>query len=125
MAKEQINTGMAHNMLSAGTKVIGTITTTTDIRIDCEIDGDLECEGKVIIGTLGHLKGTIICANADIMGTIDGKMEVTDTLTLKSTAKVYGDIKTKTLSIEPKAIFTGTCVMGDAQPQQNDKKQNP
>ena len=37
---------------------------------------------------------------------------VSDLLSLKSTAKVQGDIVTKKLAIEPGATFTGSCSMG-------------
>ena len=33
-------------------------------------------------------------------------------LSLKETARVVGEIKIKTLMIEPNALFTGTCDMG-------------
>ena len=69
------------------------------------------CKGKVVIGTNGNLIGNLTCTNAEIMGTTEGTINVSEMLSLKSTAKVKGDIKTKTLMIEPKAIFCGTCDM--------------
>ena len=34
MAKEAVNSGIGHNIIAQGTKIVGTITTTSDIRID-------------------------------------------------------------------------------------------
>ena len=48
------------------------------------------------------------------MGSINGKMVVSGTLSLKATSKIWGQIKTKILSIEPEAQFTGSCEMGNA-----------
>jgi cytoskeletal protein CcmA (bactofilin family) len=45
------------------------------------------------------------------MGHVNGKIVVSELLSLKETAKIVGEIKTKTLMIEPKAIFSGTCDM--------------
>ena len=114
MAKEVI--GSEHNSLAFGTKVTGDIFAETDFRLDGVIEGSIECKGKVIIGAKGVLVGTLTCANAEIMGNVKGTLHITDTLSLKSTAKVEGDIDTKILSIEPQAVFSGTCDMSKFAP---------
>lgn len=114
MGKESAHTGIGHNIIAQGTKIVGTITTNSDIRIDGELEGDLSCKGKVVVGQQGNIKGNVDCANAEIMGNINGKMNVSGTLSLKSTSRIWGQIKTKILSIEPEAQFTGSCEMGNA-----------
>ena len=114
MAKEVVHTGIGHNIIAQGTKIVGTITTNSDIRIDGELEGDLVCKGKIVVGQQGNIKGNVDCANAEVMGNINGKMTVTGTLSLKATSKIWGQIKTKILSIEPEAPFTGSCEMGNA-----------
>lgn len=114
MGKEVVHTGIGHNIIAQGTKIVGTITTNSDIRIDGELEGDLVCKGKIVIGQQGNIKGNVECANAEVMGNINGKMIVSGTLSLKSTSKIWGQIKTKILSIEPEAQFTGSCEMGNA-----------
>ena len=80
------------------------------------------CKGKVIIGAKGIMNGSLTCANAEIHGTLKGKILVSDTLLLKSTSKLDGEIKTKILSIEPNAIFTGSCDMDMKVQNQNSTK---
>ncbi|MCQ2209542.1 MAG: polymer-forming cytoskeletal protein [Paludibacteraceae bacterium] len=109
MSKEII--GNEHNTLAFGTKVNGDIYAETDFRLDGTIEGTVECKGKVIIGEKGVMIGTLSCSNAEILGTVKGTLHIADTLSLKSTAKVEGDIDTKILSIEPQALFTGSCDM--------------
>lgn len=113
MGKETPNMGITHNIIAQGTKIVGTIDTTNDIRIDGTLDGNLTCKGKVVIGQQGFIKGNITCSNAEINGAIDGEIQISDTLTLKSTSKMTGHIKTKILCIEPEAQFSGTCEMGN------------
>jgi len=36
---------------------------------------------------------------------------VTETLSLRSTAVIKGEVKTKVLMVEPNAVFNGTCSM--------------
>ena len=114
MVKEVVHTGIGHNIIAQGTKIVGTITTNSDIRIDGELEGDLVCKGKIVVGQQGNIKGNVDCANAEVMGNINGKMIVNGTLSLKATSKIWGQIKTKILSIEPEAQFTGSCEMGNA-----------
>jgi cytoskeletal protein CcmA (bactofilin family) len=99
--------------LTSGSKVVGTITADSDFRIDGHVEGDLTCKGKVVVGQKGYIKGTIDCMNAEIYGTVDGKMTVSETLTLRQTAVITGEINIGTLIIEPNAAFNGTCVMNN------------
>lgn len=114
MAKESTNnTGVAHNALAFGSILKGNIVCDSDFRVDGKVEGKIECSGRVVIGPKGSLVGDVICANADIMGSLNGNIVVADTLSLKSNSKVTGDIKTKILIIEPSAIFSGSCDMDD------------
>lgn len=99
------------NMIGPGTKIIGNIETNGDIRIDGNIEGNIISKGKVVIGANGLVKGEIQCANAELSGSLDGKIFVTDLLSLKSTSKITGEMKVGKLSIEPGALFTGNCSM--------------
>ena len=114
IGKEVTTTGTEHNTLAYGTKVVGDIQAENDFRLDGFVEGTIVCKGKIIVGTKGVMSGTMTCSNADIMGTVKGKLVISDTLSLKSTAKVEGEITTKTLSIEPNATFTGTCDMSSS-----------
>jgi cytoskeletal protein CcmA (bactofilin family) len=104
------------NMIGPGTKIIGNIETNGDIRIDGNIEGNINSKGKVVVGNNGFVKGEIICNNAEISGSLNGKMSVTELLSLKASSKVNGDIKSGKLSIEPGALFSGTCSMGNNSP---------
>ena len=47
-----------------------------------------------------------------VYGKIHGNVTATDRIDLKASAEVVGDIKAKTLSIEPGAIFVGKSTVG-------------
>jgi cytoskeletal protein CcmA (bactofilin family) len=116
MAKEVVaNTGAMYNALTNGSKIVGKIFADSDFRIDGEVVGDIVCKGKVVIGQKGFLKGTIQCISAEVVGTVEGNIIVTEVLSLRSTAFITGDVKTKVLMVEPNAIFNGTCSMRDAE----------
>lgn len=102
----------ASNRIIAGTVIEGNIQSEGHIRIDGTLTGTLTCKGKIVIGPTGRVEGEIKCQNAEIEGTIKANISVSELLSLKSTAKLSGDIYTNKLSIEPGASFTGTCSMG-------------
>lgn len=113
MAKiEQESGSNTLNIIGTGTLIKGEILCDGDIRIDGGLNGNLTTKGKVVVGTSGNVNGEINCKNSDISGKVDGKIKVSELLSLKATAKISGDIITNKLAIEPNAIFTGTCNMG-------------
>ena len=111
MANTTQQSGTLYNALTAGSKIIGTIIADSDIRIDGRVEGEMQCSGKVVIGEKGSVKGNISCQNAEIMGVLDGKISVNQTLALRASGKIDGEVKTQTLIVEPKALFNGTCSM--------------
>lgn len=123
MANEK-QSGSMFNALTAGSKIVGNITADSDFRIDGTVEGDLHCSGKVVIGEAGKIKGTVTCANAEILGLMEGKIICHQQLNLRASGKIQGEAQTKTLIVEPGAIFNGTCSMGDSSktPQNDPKK---
>ena len=105
--------GMLFNALTAGSKIVGTITADSDYRIDGLIEGDLNCTGKVVIGEAGRIKGTLVCQNAEILGIMEGKVTCHQQLSLRASGKIQGEVQTKVLIVEPGAIFNGTCSMSE------------
>jgi cytoskeletal protein CcmA (bactofilin family) len=100
------------NMIGVGTTIEGSISSNENIRFDGNLLGNLNTKGKVFIGQTGKVTGEIRCKNCEIEGVVDGKVVVDELLSLRSVSKLYGEIKTGKLAIEPGATFTGKCDMG-------------
>lgn len=113
MAKETSNAtnGAMYNALTLGTKITGKIEAEGDFRVDGEVEGDIICNGKVLIGQKAVINGTITCANAEIAGTVKGTINVSELLSLHATSIVLGEINTKIFVVQPNATFNGTCSM--------------
>ena len=111
MANEK-QSGLMFNALTAGSKIVGNIAADSDFRIDGLIEGELKCTGKVVIGESGKVKGTIICQQAEILGQMEGKVTCHQQLSLRSSGHIEGEVATKTLIVEPGAVFNGSCSMG-------------
>ena len=100
------------NTIGTGTVITGDVRSNGDIRVDGTLKGSVSTEGKVVLGKDGVIEGDVICKTADISGVLKAKITVSQLLSLKTTAKLQGDIITGKLSIEPGASFTGSCSMG-------------
>jgi cytoskeletal protein CcmA (bactofilin family) len=100
------------NLIGNGTKIIGDINSNGDVRIDGHLTGNINISGKFVLGPNGVVEGNIQSNNADLSGEVKGKVVIGEMLSLKSTARINGDILTGKLAIEPGAVFNGTCNMG-------------
>jgi len=113
MAKFNETDNTTINLISIGTEITGDIKSNGDIRIDGSLKGNLNTKGKVVIGPTGKVNGEVICKNSEVSGFLEGKITVGQLLNLKAASKILGDIATSKLSIEPGAIFSGTCKMSN------------
>ena len=99
------------NRVVEGTIIKGDIISQADFRLDGELIGNFNSQGKIVVGPTGSVTGDVNCKNADIEGKFDGKLEVEDLLTVKSKAHVTGEVQVGKLAVEPGAVFTATCTM--------------
>ncbi|TAH20830.1 MAG: polymer-forming cytoskeletal protein [Cytophagales bacterium] len=101
------------NMIGKGTLITGDLETAGNLRIDGKLKGNIHSKAKVALGAGSLVDGNIYSQNADIEGEVTGILEIADTLVLKATAIIKGDIITNKLVVEAGAKFNGTCRMGE------------
>ncbi len=99
------------NRIEKNTKIKGDIVSEADFRIDGKLDGNVKTSGKVVIGKDGYIKGKVECVNADIEGSFNGELLVSDLLSLKSSAVIEGTVSVSKLAVEPGATFNASCTM--------------
>lgn len=99
------------NCISQGTKITGDVVSSGGFRIDGEFEGNIKSSGKVVIGASGVVKGTINSKEAEIEGHLKGKLTCEELLSLRSSARVEGEVFTAKLAVEPGATFNATCDM--------------
>ncbi len=109
--KNGINDKQVPNIIAQGTNIVGDIESDGDFRIEGSVKGKITAKGRIVVGASGNVDGEIICSDADIFGSVKGNLEVINLTVFKATAVFSGDVTTKRISIEPGAIFTGTCQM--------------
>lgn len=97
--------------ISTGTSIKGEISSPNDIRIDGCFEGRITSDGRVVVGDKAEIKGDIYCENLDFWGKLSGNLYVKDTLTLKDSSVVNGELHVKRLVVELGAHFDGSCKM--------------
>lgn len=102
---------VSQNRINEGTKLKGDIISNGYFRIDGTIEGSISNPSKVVLGKSGVIIGKLSCEDADIEGRFEGNLNVSGTLTLKSTAHIEGEVVVGKLSVEPGATFNASCSM--------------
>lgn len=81
------------------------------VRIDGTVNGNVECQGLLVVGTQGKVKGDIVADSAIVGGEVVGNVRAKESLEIVSQGKVIGDITTSHLVIADGVIFEGFCHM--------------
>jgi cytoskeletal protein CcmA (bactofilin family) len=110
---EQSTPGLL-NIIGSGTSVTGDLISEGDIRIDGNIKGNIQAKSRLVIGEACSVEGNIQARHATIAGRLKGNIIVAETLLLKASARIDGDITTEKIIIESGAQFNGLCSMSVA-----------
>ena len=81
------------------------------VRIDGKYEGEIDAEGRLIVGDEAVVIANIRVDEALVMGVVKGTIDARGRLEIRSQGKVFGDIKTPKLIIHDGAIFEGQCIM--------------
>ena len=110
-SKSNLNSFSQQNTIAKGTTFNGDLISEGDFRIEGTIIGSLKTSGKVVIGKTGLVDGVLTCNNADLEGKFKGNLNVSDMLSLRSSAQVEGEVHIGKLSVEPGATFNANWLM--------------
>ena len=109
--KKIMEPSASQNRINEGTQLKGDIISTGFFRIDGKVEGSISNPSKIVLGKAGVIIGKLTCENADIEGKFEGNLDVSGTLTLKSSAHIEGEVIVGKLAVEPGATFNASCSM--------------
>ena len=81
-----------------------------NVRIQGDVDGNIDATGNVFIGEKARIRGDINAASVEIFGILLGDIHAPHHVKIFSSAAVIGDVFTKHIQIEGKAVFQGHCI---------------
>lgn len=124
-SKLSLNTFSQQNTIAQGTTFNGDLISEGDFRVEGAVSGSLTTTGKVVIGKTGTIDGILVCKNADVEGRFKGTLTVSDTLSLRASANVEGEVQIGKLAVEPGATFNANCLMkGSVKELKNETSDN-
>lgn len=88
-------------------KVEGKFDIADSIQIECEIGGELNVGGRLVIGEKGVVNANVKTVDALVMGSYEGNMVATGNVEIAETGRVSGNIQTDSLVIAKGGFFNG------------------
>lgn len=95
------------SVLGQGCEYEGDIKLKGDSIIDCKITGSITMldDSKLIIERDAYIEGTIYCKDIEVFGELNGTVNASGSLTVRSSGKVSGKISAANLSVYPGAVL--------------------
>jgi cytoskeletal protein CcmA (bactofilin family) len=97
-------------LISEGSVLDGNLKAPAFARVDGKLNGDVIVEEGLILGEKGHINGNVLTKELVIYGVIDGNIQA-NSLEIKSTGRINGEIRTQTLVVENGAVYNGSLSM--------------
>lgn len=93
-------------MIGEGVKIDGNIDLSLDVHVFGTVNGEIKAQ-DVFIGDSGIVNGIIIADNIEVRGQVQQTIEARQTLIIKSTGRVMGNIVYQSLEIENGGTIDG------------------
>jgi len=101
-------------VLGKGSRFEGKLAFDGTVRIDGDFKGDINSDGKLVVGDNATIEGNVSVGVAVVSGALTGTLRAKTLVELKPHARVNGDIVTAALVIDRGAHFDGTVKMQKA-----------
>ncbi len=116
LKKKRSIQGCGETIIGQGTAIEGNIKATGLVRIDGKIEGTIETQGDLVVGTDGIVNAQIQAENVVVAGQVHGAITASGRLEIGKTGKLYADAQVGALVIEEGALFQGQCQMAEHPP---------
>ena len=102
----------------------GELTAAEALYIDGRIEGKISLpDHRVTIGRNGSVQANINAREVVVMGKVNGNIECTDRVDIRSEGSVTGDVSTIRISVEDGAVLKGGVEVRSAEHKQQNKHQ--
>jgi cytoskeletal protein CcmA (bactofilin family) len=98
-------------VIDAHARFNGKFVSDRDMRIDGEAQGEIECQGTLLISPQAKVRAAIKAANVIVNGDYEGNVDVSGRFEIGTTGRVKGQLKSQVLIIKEGAFFEGSVIM--------------
>jgi cytoskeletal protein CcmA (bactofilin family) len=93
--------------VSAESVITGNIQTKNDIRVDGQVDGDINTTGNVYISFGAKVSGNVTGMDIHIDGEVKGNINAAGEFMMYTNASLSGDIKAAGIRVEKGTVYDG------------------
>jgi cytoskeletal protein CcmA (bactofilin family) len=97
--------------LDKGCKISGKLFFEGPVKIDGQVDGQIDANDSVFIGESAVVTAQIKAASVAVAGKVSGDIIATKRIEIRPSAKVLGNLTTPVMVVHEGAVFEGHCVM--------------
>ncbi len=108
--------------LGKGSRVEGKLSFEGSVRIDGQVEGEIQAQDAVIIGETAVVKAQITAGTVILTGKLQGDVVARKRVELRAPGKLTGNITTPSLVIHEGVTFEGHCSMGSAGDSKSNQK---
>lgn len=93
--------------IGRGIRLEGKLTFSGTVRIDATFQGSIVTDGVLVVGEHAQVDAEITCGSLVVEGTLRGDVKAKETVELRSSALMQGDVESPALTIDRGARFEG------------------
>ena len=108
--------GAGSTQIARGSKVVGEISGTADLTVDGVVDGEIDLESRVVVGSDGRVEGKIFARTVEIGGKVLGNVQGGERVEVLTTGRIEGDVLSPRVVIADGAFLKGKVEMTDKVP---------
>ena len=102
----------ADTVLSEGSRFEGNADVRGTLRIEGNVDGELNATDTVVVGKTGEAQATVRAGRAILNGSFKGKIEAADRVEMQAGSHVEADVTAANMVMEDGVHFRGNCKVG-------------
>jgi cytoskeletal protein CcmA (bactofilin family) len=99
-------------LIGADLRVEGNITSTGVLRIQGDVQGDVDSGGTIIVGKSGNITGSVKAPHIVVSGHVSGPLHSVESIEIQEGACVVGDAFYKAIDIHAGGVLEGTLMPG-------------
>jgi cytoskeletal protein CcmA (bactofilin family) len=113
---------LSFTLLGKSCEYQGDINLVGETIVNCKVKGTITVkdESKLTIERDAVIEGNVYCQDIEVFGVVNGSISSSGSLTIRSSAKIYGNINAAKMSIYPGAILNMEGTAGSDEGQSTD-----
>lgn len=105
----------SETIIGSNSILVGVLTSEGNIQIDGIIEGEVATTLHVHVNSSGRVRADMKVNSCTINGSVVGNIHASNEVIIESSARVWGQIESETLQVQPGAVFKGSSQGADTQ----------